>query len=102
MRWIILVTLLVGCGGEVTPSVDSNGCPATPADWMGTATLSSGCAGAPATLQVNGGHGLDNANGGGPVISFGGIDSTNHMCLAIVGAKVSCGMASYTLKVPQN
>jgi len=95
-RALVLLTL-VGCGGVQGP-VDEVGCPLDTADWSGTATLESGCAGAPATLAVNGGGSIDHVVPGKPTISPQGV--VDGMSLAIVGADVSCGRASYMLKVP--
>jgi hypothetical protein len=102
MRWMLLAAIaIVGCGGAVSDegAVDESGCPVRAEDWAGTATLSSGCSGAPATLQVSGGQYADGSgNPNGPSITNGGVQ--DGMCIAIVGADVACGRASYLLKVP--
>jgi len=97
--WIAMcVAAAVGCGGAVSDegAVDQSGCPVRAEDWAGTATLVSGCSGAPATLQVSG------ATNGSPQPGTPNLDSYGHqdgMCIANLAAEVSCGRALYLLKV---
>jgi len=99
MYALLALAPIAACGGAVMGPLDENGCPIDAADWEGTATLSSGCDGAPQTLQVSGGKYIDGSgNPNGPYLMAQGVQSG--MCIAVVSATVPCGKASYMLKVP--
>jgi len=100
MYALLALAPIAGCGDvSDAGAVDANGCPVLASEWTGTATLMGGCAGAPATLQITGGT-YGSSQPGMPTISFVGVEPSDNMCIAIVGADVPCGRASYTLKMP--
>ena len=95
----LLLVLALGCGSVGDAGmVDGNGCPTNATDWTGTATLLAGCSGAPQTIDVSNGT-YGDAKAGSPTIAYQGLDA-NGMCIAMVGAMVSCGNAGYLLKMP--